>query len=225
MFRPSALALPLAVLPLAIGWAMGGYGNPPQPITRTALGAHWIVCWLLPATIAAVLAYGTSSVRPDTRIMASGAMDLRVRWLIDNFPILIGVTMCCVALPVSLGQVTGADPFELAGPALAGALIACCVAQIVVARFGAQPSGAVGAAALICAVATVAPYLFDSPGFLVVDENLRRWMSGDPTPAPAVGVGTIVLPAVAILCAVALRYWPRDHSRLAWTTKETARED
>jgi hypothetical protein len=223
-FRPGALALPLAVLPLAIGWGMGFYGTPPEGVSPVALGAHWIVDWLMPACVAAVLSFGTGAMGIDHRIAAGGPRDIRRLWWETYAPIVIGAVVACLVGAFWLARWSGEPFLALAVPALAGMAVAVVAAQVVVARFGAGPSLALGLSVAVVAAVTIVPYLVSGVPWLAIDGTLYIWIWTGPQRI-ATWPALLTWLAIAGTAVFFARRQPRDVAALTWLAREVAIDD
>nr|WP_062339416.1 hypothetical protein [Herbidospora sakaeratensis] len=215
-FRAGALALPVSVLPLAVGWALGGYGSPPPGVSTAALGAHWIMAWLAPVCVAMVMSYGSAHAGVDHRL--ASVADVRGRWWRDQAVPLLGCLTAVASAAYGLGGVSG-EPFpSLFLPALNGGVFAVCAANVVVTRFAPAPSAAMAVTTGITGAVVAVPYLLPEAAFLGVDATLTGW-THDRAVVP------MVWAAAGVASAVLARFRPADCAHLSWISREAANDD
>ncbi|MFD0885964.1 hypothetical protein ACFQ08_15555, partial [Streptosporangium algeriense] len=75
------------------------------------------------------------------------------------------------------------------------------------------------------AVVLVGPYLTPGLAVVAVDATLANWMNGDPTPGPALALGTVLWPVAALAALVAGHLLPRDSAGLTWVTNGAREHD
>ncbi|GAA0978692.1 hypothetical protein GCM10009555_042140 [Acrocarpospora macrocephala] len=224
-FRPGALALPLCVSPLALGWALGAYGTPPPGVSPAAVGVHRIMVWLVPLCVAAVVGYGTARTGTDPRVAATARLDLRWQWWTGHLPVLAGVASAALAAPWSLSVLSGEPYAALLVPELAGVVVALCAAAIVNGRFAPSPGAALGATVIVTGIVAVVPYLLPFAHGLALDATLANWARGEATRGDQLSPAVLCWLALAGSAVVAARFLPRDVSRLRWLTMEASTDD
>ena len=224
-FRTSALGLLLGATPLIFAWGTGDFGDPPPGVPGVALDGRWIANWLIPACVAAVLAYGTTRTGPDHRLVAAGRTDLRTAWWSTHLTPLTAVACGSASLSFSLSHWTGEPMATLVVPCLVGVVLACCIAAVVVTRWWSGPSVAMGVSTLATVVTLILPYRVSELRALAVDGTLARWMI-DGLPG-RVGIPPAALVWLTIAAGIVLinRYLPRDVSGLGWLGKEVTDRD
>jgi hypothetical protein len=221
-----ALGLLLGAVPLALAWSTGAYGHPVDGVDGLALNSRWLSGWLLPACVAAVLAYGTAQMGVDHRVAAAGVRDIRTRWWSDQSPALVAAVCLVFSLNVHLADRTGEPYLGMLVPSLVGVLVAIVAAHVVVTRWGAGPGTAFGSATTVTGAVIVLPYVIPGAGALAVDPTLARWMvDGLAGQEPPIGAGTCLWLAAVGAAVLINRFLPADVSGLAWIAKETVDRD
>jgi hypothetical protein len=188
---------------------------PPQ-----ALGAHWAAGWVLPVTLAAVLAYGTARIGPDPRLVASGPIDIRTRWWLDHTATL-GSTVVLIAFAVAGAAGWSGEPYPaLLVPALSGGAVAVAAAHVMVARFGSGPGLALGTAPTVTAAIIIVPYWPAGLATVAIDPTLHHWTHSESARGPSTSTGAAVWTVAAVAAVMAARRFPADVARLSWLTRE-----
>jgi hypothetical protein len=225
-FRVSALGLLLGAAPLAFAWSTGAYGQRVDGVDGLALNSRWLSGWLVPACVAAVLAYGTAQIGVDHRVAAAGVRDIRTRWWSDHLPAVAAAICSVFSLNLYLADRTGEPYLGMLVPSLVGVLVAIATAHVVVTRWGTGPGFAFGSATAVTCAVLVLPYFVPAAGALVVDPTLARWtVDGLAGHEPPIGAGTCLWLAAAGAAVLINRLLPADVSGLAWIAKEAVDRD
>lgn len=222
----SALGLLLGAAPLAFAWSTGAYGQRVDGVDGLGLNSRWLSGWLLPACVAAVLAYGTAQIGVDHRVAAAGVRDIRTRWWSDHLPAVVAAVCSVFSLNFYLAGRTGEPYLGMLVPSLVGVLVAIVAAYVAVTRWGVGPGVAFGSATTVTCAVLVAPYFIPAAGGLAVDPTLARWtVDGLAGQEPPVGAGTCLWVAAAGAAVLINRFLPADVSALAWIAKEAVERD